>query len=151
MGSGFAVDGPVIVIHSLAHATAALRAAAASGRPVVLASAADAGRYGGPGWFRALIEAARNAVPAAHFTALLDCADDAGAAQAAIRAGSVAIVFTGRADVARRLADIAGRRGIGFVTKRPEPALDLVDLFFAAPDELRRRCGDAFAPATAPE
>jgi len=133
-------DSPVIVVHSLDHAVAALSAAAEAGRPVALLSAPDAGIYAGPGWFGALIAAARDAVPAAHANALLDCGDDAGAAQAAIRAGIEAIVFTGSADVAERLADIAGRRGSRVLNERPAPTLDLGDDFFASPDTLRRCC-----------
>src|SRR5437764_12656538 len=98
---------PVIIVHSLVHAVAALGAAADAGRPVMLASANDAGIYAGAGWFGALIAAAREAVPAAQSTALLDCGGDAGAAQAAIRAGIEGVVFTGRADVAARRTDLA--------------------------------------------
>src|SRR5438067_12898566 len=122
--SNEAATSPVtIIIHSLAHAIAALSAAAEAGRPVTLASAPDAGIYAGPGWFGGLIAAAREAVPAAQSTALLDCAEDAGAAQAAIRAGIEGVVFTGRADVAERLADIAGQRGIRLLTERPAATL----------------------------
>lgn len=134
---------PVIIIHSLAHAVAALSAAQQAGRPVTLASAPDAGIYAGPGWFGALIAEARASMPAAPFTALLDCGDDPGAAQAAIRAGIEGIVFTGRADVAERLADIAAQAGVRLVTARPDPALDLGGEFFAPPEALRRRCADA--------
>jgi predicted amidohydrolase YtcJ len=139
---------PVIVVHSLAHAVAALSAAAEMARLIVIASAPDAGIYAGPGWFGALIAAAREAMPAARAAALLDCGDDAGAAQAAIRAGIEGIVFTGRADVAARLADIAGQRGASFLTRRPEPALDLGVLFFADAETLRRRCADVLASVT---
>jgi hypothetical protein len=138
-------DAPVIVVHSLVHAVAALGAAAESGRDIVIASAPDAGIYAGPGWFGALIAAAREAVPAAQATALLDCGDDAGAAMGAIRAGIEGIVFTGRADVTARLADIAGQRGASLLTTRPEPALDLGALFFADSETLRRRCADLLA------
>lgn len=116
---------PVIIVHSLVHAIAALRAAADAGRPIMLASAPDAGIYAGSGWWSALVAAARDAVPTAQFTALLDCGDDAGAAQAAIRTGIEGIVFTGRADVADRLADIARQRGVRLATSRPAAALDL--------------------------
>ena len=109
----------------------------------MLLSAPDAGLYAGPGWFREIIVMARAAVPAAQTTAVLDCGDDAGAAQGAIRAGVEAILFTGRADLAARLADIAAQRGARALTERPVPALDLADDFFAAPDELRRRCVEA--------
>jgi len=138
-------DAPVIIVHSLAHAIAALNTAAEQGRAVVLASAPDAGIYAGPGWFGALLAAAREAVPGAQATALLDCGDDAGAAQAAIRAGIEGIVFTGRAEIAARLADVAGQRGALLLTTRPEPALDLGALFFADFDTLRRRCADVLA------
>jgi len=138
-------DAPVIIVHSLAHAIAALNTAAEQGRAVVLASAPDAGIYAGPGWFGALVNVARRAVPTAQATALLDCGDDAGAAQAAIRAGIEGIVFTGRAEIAARLADVAGQRGALLLTTRPEPALDLGALFFADFNTLRRRCADVLA------
>ena len=138
---------PAIVVHSLAHAVAALSAAAETGRPVTLASAPDAGIYGGPGWWRGLVSAAREAVPEAPSTALLDCGDDAGIAQAASRTGVEAIVFTGGADVTERLADIAGQRGARLLTIRPGVALDLGGEFFAAPEQLRRRCAEFLARA----
>jgi hypothetical protein len=62
----------------------------------VLASAPGAGSYVGPGWFGALVDAAREAVPEARFSALLDCGDDVGAALAAIRSEVEGTVFIGR-------------------------------------------------------
>ncbi|MFI4949063.1 MAG: hypothetical protein ACHQC9_09715 [Alphaproteobacteria bacterium] len=138
-------EAPLIVIHSLAHAVAALSAAAEAGRPVTLLSAPDAGISAGPGWFGALVAAARAAVPSARNAMLLDCGDDAGAAQAAIRAGIEGVVFTGRPDVAERLADIAAQARVTLVTARPVPALDLGAQFFAAPEFLRRRVTDVLA------
>jgi len=135
---------PVIIIHSLAHAVAALSAAAEVGRPVILASAPDAGIYAGPGWFGAVLRAAREAVPAAQFDALLDCGDDSGAVMAAIRAGIPGVVFTGHADVAARLADIAKQAGAGLATERPAAALDLDGPFFADDETVRRRCAELF-------
>jgi hypothetical protein len=135
-------DAPVIVVHSLGHAIAALTAAARAGSRVVLASAPGAGSYVGSGWFGALVAAAREAVPEAGFSALLDCGDDVGAALAAIRSEIEAVVFTGRADVARRLADIARQHGVRFVMPRPAVALVLADYFFAPPEILERRCAD---------
>lgn len=135
---------PVIVVHGLAHAVAALEAAAAADMPVTLLSAVEAGISGGPGWWREMIAAAREAAPQGRCASLLDCGEDAGAAQGAIRAGVEAIIFTGRADVAARLADIAGQRGCRLVTVRPDAALDLADVFFAAPEALRRRCAAVF-------
>jgi acyl-CoA reductase-like NAD-dependent aldehyde dehydrogenase len=133
---------PVIVIHSLAHAIAALKAAEQAGRSVVLASAPGAGSYVGPGWFRELVAAAREAVPEASCSSMLDCGDNRGATLAALRSEVEGVVFTGRADVARRLADIASQHRVRFVTERPVPALDLGDDFFAAPEILERRCAE---------
>jgi hypothetical protein len=138
-------DTPVIIVHTLAHAVAAMIAAAEAGRAVVLLSASDAGLSAGPAWFREVIAAARAAVPQAQATAVLDCGDDAGAAQAAIRAAVEAIAFTGPAEVAGRLADIARQRGARLLTERPVAALDLADEFFASPEILRRRCAEILA------
>jgi len=133
---------PVIVVHQLSHAIAALRAAAASGCPIVLASAPEAGIYAGPGWFGALVAAGRETVPTARFLAVLDCGEGTGAALAAIRAGIEAIIFTGRPDVAARLADIAGQHGVRFATTRPVTALDLGDSFFSDEEHLRQACAE---------
>ena len=119
MAGGSATTPPVIIVHSLAHAIGAVKAAARAGRPIVLASAPEAGVYAGPGWFRALVEAAHEAAPEARCSAILDCGDQAGAALAAIRAQVEGVVFTGRPDVARRLADIARQHGVRFDTTRP--------------------------------
>ena len=135
-------EAPVIVVHSLAHATAALKAAADAGRAVVITSPPGAGSYVGPGWFREVVVAAGETVSGACFSALLDCADDVGAALAAIRSEVEGVVFTGRADVARRLADIARQHGVRFLTDRPVAALDCGDDFFAAPEIIEQRCAD---------
>ena len=138
-------SAPAIVVHSLAHAVAALQAAAAVGRDIVLLSAANAGIYAGAGWWRAVVEAARAAEPAAKCGAILDCGDDAGAAQAALRAGIEAVIFTGRADVADRLAAIAEARAARLLTARLRPALDLAVCFFADTETLRWRVADVLA------
>ena len=140
---------PIIIVHSLDHAVAALEAAAAAGREVVIASAPAAALYAGAMWFGALVEAASAAVPAARFTALFDCGEDAGAAMAAIRTGISGIVFTGRADVARRLAAIAAQGGAILLAERPAAALDLGDWFFADRATLRRRCAEILASSAA--
>ena len=106
---------------------------------MVLASAPGAGSYVGPGWFGAVIDAAREAVPNAQFSALLDCGDDIGAALAAIRSEIEGVVFTGRSDVAQRLADIACQHGVRLCTEQPPVVLDLGGDFFSTPDTLERR------------
>lgn len=110
-------------------------------------SAPDAGVYAGSGWWKALVATAREAAPGARFTAILDCGDDAGAAQGAIRAGIETIVFTGRADVAGRLSAIAEAAGARALTARPPATLDLQRWFFADIETLRRRCAEALGAA----
>ncbi len=139
------MEDPVVIIHSLAHAIGALKAAARERRAVILASAPAAASYLGPGWFNALLDAAREAVPEAECAALLDCGEDVGAALAAIRGEVAGIVFTGRADLARRLADIALQHGVRFETKRPAAAIDLCEDFFAGVEEAERRCAEVLA------
>jgi hypothetical protein len=114
-----------------------------------LLSAPDAGIYAGSGWFAALIAAARAAVPSAECSAILDCGDDAGAAQAAIRIGIGAIVFTGRPDVAARLGDIAEQRGGRLLTVGPVASLDLGGDFFGSPAALQQRVADLYRSGTA--
>lgn len=135
----------VIVVYTLAHAVGALRAAAHQARPVTLVSATNAGIYAGPGWFGALVAAAREAAPNADFAAFLDCGDQPGSVLAAIRAGVDGVIFTGRSDVTDRLADIAGQRGVHFITQRPAADIDLLDDFFAAEIAIEQRCVDFLA------
>lgn len=96
----------------------------------------------GPGWFKALTGAAREAVPDARCSTLLDCGESVGAALAAIRAEVEGVIFTGHPDVARRLGDIARQHGLRFETQRPTRALDLIEDFFASQEEIERRCAE---------
>jgi hypothetical protein len=109
---------------------------------VVLVSAPEAGGYAGPGWFKALVAAAGEAVPDARCSTLLDCGDNVGAGLAAIRAEVEGIVFTGRPDAARRLGDIARQHAVRFETKRPADTLDLARDFFASQEEVEKRCAE---------
>ena len=56
--------------------------------------------------------------------AVLDCADRPGDVLGALSAGLATLLFTGRADVAARLADIAAQSGARLLTDLPAP-LDL--------------------------
>jgi hypothetical protein len=109
---------------------------------VVLVSAPDAGGYVGPGWFKALVAAALEAVPDIRCSTFLDCGDNVGAALAAIRAEVEGVIFTGRADVAHRLGDMARQHGVRFETKRPAEPLDLAADFFGSQEDVERRCAE---------
>ena len=102
---------------------------------MLLVSAPNAGGYAGPGWFKALAAAARETVPDARCYTLLDCGDNVGAALAAIRAEVEGVIFTGRPDAARRLADIAATRR-PFRDETDAGLLDLVKDFFASQEDL---------------
>ncbi len=109
-----------IIIHSFAQARAALAAAAALGMDVTLASAPAAGGYAGPGWFKALIDDARRAVPNARCDTVLDCGAAPGMAFAAMRLGFKRIRLAGNAEAVRRLAAIGAT-----IESGEEPVLDL--------------------------
>jgi hypothetical protein len=112
-----------IVIHSLEHARAALAAAAACGKELTLASAPGAALQAGPGWFKAVIEQAREAHPQVAVTAILDCSDQPGAAMAALRLGLKDLRFHGAAELREKLA------GMGAVFAPPAHAvLDLREI-----------------------
>ena len=112
-----------LVVHGIDDALQAVAAARSLGRPATLISAPGAAAYAGPLWFKALIEQAREAAPDLTVIGVLDCADDAGHAMAALRAGIEAIVFTGDDDAADKLAAMAEATGAGVRRTRP-PACD---------------------------
>jgi len=117
---------PRLIVHNLAQAEAALRAAAECGTPVILESPPDAARYLGAPYFRAMIEAARAAVPAAEWESVLDCGDAPGLALEAIRQGVRAVRLAAEADVFARVADIAAQSGVRIeIGPPPVGALDL--------------------------
>jgi hypothetical protein len=113
-----------ITIHSLADARAALAAAQALRAPVTLISGPGGGSYAGPGWFNAVVREAATEFPDVRVTAILDCDDASGHALGAFRAGTKAVRFTGRADVAAKLRDIAAELGAELITEDVE-TLDL--------------------------
>lgn len=113
-----------ILIHGLAEARAACAAASELGVPVLLVSAPAGAAHAGALWFRNVVARAAQAFPNVTVTAVLDCGDRAGDAQGALSAGVESVLFTGRAEVAERLAEIARARGATVLTGLP-PALDL--------------------------
>jgi hypothetical protein len=105
-----------IVIHGLADARAALAAAHALRVPVTLISGPGGGSYAGAAWFNEVVREASQAFPDVAVTAILDCDDAPGHALGAFRAGTKAVRFTGREDVAAKLRDIAGVLGAELIT-----------------------------------
>ena len=113
-----------IVIHGLADAQAALAAAHALRVPVTLISGPGGGSYAGPARFNEVVREAAAPYPDIAVTAILDCDDASGHALGAFRAGTRAVRFTGRADVAEKLRDIAASLGAELITDDIE-TLDL--------------------------
>lgn len=140
-----------IVVHDLAQAEAALAAACACDRSVVLESAPGAGAAMGAPWFRHMILRAAVAQPGARFTVLLDCGTAAGYALAALRDGAGRIRLAAPPELLARVRAVADDLGASVedgAEPRP-PALDLLgrsDPFTAAREWLagsikRGECG----------
>lgn len=113
------------IVHELRHAVAALEAARSAGVPAIMISAPGAARTGGAGWWRALIEQARDAVPDASFESILDCADEPGMALAAIREGVDAISISTPDPICESLMDIARQSGVAIRSVDFATACDL--------------------------
>jgi len=116
-----------IIIHTAGHARAALAAAAELAVPVTLASAAGAGLYAGPGWFKAAVALAREDFPAVDCAIVLDCGGAPGVVLAALRQGLPRVRFDGPDATAARLAEIAAQCEAAIERGALEPALDLLD------------------------
>ena len=74
--------------------------------------------YAGPAFFHELERRHGRAV-------LADCGDRAGHALAALRVGLRQVLFTGDAELAARLADIAAQLGASLVTRLDLPVIRL--------------------------
>lgn len=120
------MSGP-IVIHSLAHARAAVAAAEALGKPVTLYSAPDAASQVGPGWFREVVARARAEHPRGRVRAVLDCGRAPGLALASLRAGIEEIHLDAPTEIRDKVAAIARRGGGRLIERTDTPVLDLLD------------------------
>ncbi len=131
---------PAVVVHGADHVRAALR----PGLPVALLSAPGAALFAGCMWWRGLIGQARAEFPLAAFDDVLDCADAAGQAMAALRVGQPALVLDAACPAFAAVNAVAGMLGAIVLPARPA-ALDL-----AATGNLRRLCawlrGDRTVP-----
>ncbi len=116
-----------IVFHTLEHTRAALAAATHAEAPVILRSAPGASAYAGAQYLKAMVEHASAEFPDADFTAVIDCGDDPGHAQGALRIGWKVLLFGGPEDVRSKIADIAEQHGARLVGDAGE-TLDLLDL-----------------------
>lgn len=124
----------------MAHACAAVDAAAALRLPVTLVSAAGAGTYAGPAWFKAIVDQAAARHPEIAVTAIIDCGDAPGMVLAALRAGLKEVRFNGSAAALDRLRGIAAAYGAGIDLDSAVGALDLLGCRDAA-----RLCRDHLA------
>lgn len=113
-----------ILVHEIADARAALRAAAALGVPVTLMSAPSGAAALGPGWWGALVSRIRDEFPQVDCIAVLDCGGRADLAQAGMRIGLADLCYRGPATIARKLRDIARQQGATLHGSMPCP-LDL--------------------------
>lgn len=111
---------PAVIVHGLAQVRTALR----PGRPVTLLSAYGAALYAGCGFWRALMDRARQEFPQALMMDVLDCADGSGQALGALRIGQRLLVLEQTAPGWDAVAAIAAQLGGRVLTKAP-PAIDL--------------------------
>lgn len=117
----------VVIVHGPDHIEAAFAAAESGARSLDLVVAAWASAAYGPLYLAEAVAQARARHPNAKVRIALDCADDAGAAMAALRTGWRRLVFGGRADVQARIASMAEAAGAELIDPKPEPALDLAE------------------------
>jgi len=113
-----------VIIHGIADARAACRAAMGRGEAVTLWSARGAGGYMGPLWFAEIIRQTRGEFPTLTITGVLDCDAAPGDALAAIRVGVQAIALTAKPTVKARIRNIASAEN-AILLRRPAKALDL--------------------------
>jgi hypothetical protein len=102
------------VVHHFEQAQTALAAAAELGCAIQLRSAPGAAGYAGVGYLKALGDEVGHEL-------LVDCGDDAGLVMAALRTGCRRIAFSGNAELAWRLRDMAEQQGAVLVVEAQAP------------------------------
>ncbi len=112
-----------IIFHHLQQAECALAAAAGLQRPITLLTAPGAAGYGGPGFYLAMVEQARQSHPEAEFRAILDCGTDSAMAQMALHLGWRCLVLGGKGTVREKVRQIAGAYEAEVLARAPK-ALD---------------------------
>jgi hypothetical protein len=98
-----------IAVHEIGHALAALAAARAHNRPLIILSAVGAVRSAGAGWWRELVAQASTDIPDQGAEWILDCGDEPGMALAALREGVDMISLDAGEPIWSRVAQIAAQ------------------------------------------
>jgi hypothetical protein len=111
---------PAVIVHGAAELAPIL----ALGRRFTLLSAPGAALYAGCAWWRALAEAARARAPDLLAADILDCADAAGRALAALRLGQTFVVLWPETPGRAAVAAVAEAQGAVLLPQAP-PACDL--------------------------
>jgi len=111
---------PAVIVHGAADLAPVL----AVGRPFTLLSAPGAALYAGAAWWRALADAARRRAPGLIAADILDCADAAGRALAALRLGQAHLVLWPTAPGHAAVSATAGTCQAVLLDRAP-PACDL--------------------------
>jgi hypothetical protein len=119
---------PAVTVHGFAQACNVLR----PGRPVTLLSAPGAALYAGCLWWFELVAAAREKWPATPCIDILDCADAAGRAMAALRVGQKMLILDPASPAFPAVRAAAATLGASVLGERP-PALDVAALDLAKP------------------
>lgn len=107
----------IIVVADVQGAVAALRRAEDEGRPLLLRGPERVAEIQGSAWFIAMIDAAKRQVPGVDAKILIDAGAAAGLAYDAIMRGADYVLFTGKASAARKLDEIAKRKGGQVIAK----------------------------------
>jgi hypothetical protein len=115
-----------IVVHEIGHALAALSAARAHNRPLIILSSTGAVRSAGAGWWRELVAQSRESMPEQDAEWILDCGDEPGMALAALREGVGTIALNASEPIWSRVAQIAARCDASVLKVDRTGALDLV-------------------------
>jgi hypothetical protein len=114
-----------IVVHEIGHALAALTAAQAHNRPLIILSSTGAVRSAGAGWWRELVAQTRDSIPDQDAEWVLDCGDEPGMALAALREGVGTIALDTGEPVWSRVAQIAAQCDASVLKVDRGGALDL--------------------------
>ena len=110
---------PAFVFHDLAQAEAAVTAARAANRAIVLLTERAAGSYGGPALYLEIFRQSGAAETAGLVELIIDCGDDAAVALEALAEGAPALVLRGSRVAFARVRAIAEAKSARLLRRRP--------------------------------